>query len=126
MDQNMRRIFFFTLFTYLAVTLFFSYQHQEKKQCPIEEELVVVNQAVQTQITEIDQQLEELKRMKMGYLSRARRHEDQAERLQFQDQAVLETRRHLQLAEENRMKADRIQEEIDRLEKEKTKLLGTS
>src|SRR5579859_3592707 len=74
-------------------------------------------------IQQIDQQIEELQDMKKGYESRARRHEDQAQRLQFEDRAVLETRRHLDLAEENRAKAEAVQKEIDRLEAERAKLL---
>ena len=61
--------------------------------------------------------------MKRGYESRALRHENQAERLQFEDQAYLETRRHNQLADENRAKAAAVQKEIDRLEAEKKRLL---
>ena len=64
-------------------------------------------------------QLEEMKR---GYESRALRHENQAEYLQFDQQAVLETRRHLQLADENRNKAALVQEQIDRLKAKKEQL----
>ena len=78
---------------------------------------------VDTQVGEIDRQIEELERMKRGYEARALRHDDQAQRLQFEDRAVLETRRHNELAEENRMKAARVQEEINRLQGEKQKLL---
>jgi hypothetical protein len=62
--------------------------------------------------------------MKRGFEARALRHENQAERLQFDDQAYLETRRHNQLAEENRAKAAAVQKEIDRLQSEKKKIQG--
>ncbi|MBI5272632.1 MAG: hypothetical protein HY861_01445 [Chlamydiia bacterium] len=75
------------------------------------------------QVAEIDQQIEELEEMKRGFEARALRHEDQAQRLQFEDRALLETRRHNELAAENRAKAQRVQEEIDRLQTEKKKLL---
>lgn len=81
------------------------------------------NSEVQAQIDEIDRQLLELDGMKRGYEARARRHDDQAQRLQFEDRAVLETRRHQELAEENREKAQKVQEEIDRLQSRKVKLL---
>ncbi|MES2273967.1 MAG: hypothetical protein V4487_07225, partial [Chlamydiota bacterium] len=58
-----------------------------------------------TRLQEIDQQIRELEGMKRGFESRALRHENLAEYLQFDDKANLETRRHLQIAEENRAKA---------------------
>lgn len=75
------------------------------------------------EVAEIDRQIQELEAMKRGYEARALRHDDQAQRLQFEDRANLETRRHVELAEENRAKAQRVQEEIDRLEAVKQKLL---
>ena len=79
-----------------------------------------------SQIQLIDQQIQELEDMKMGFEARALRHEDQADRLQFDDQTYLEMRRHNQLAAENRAKAAAVQKEIDRLQSEKNKLLGVS
>jgi hypothetical protein len=76
------------------------------------------------QVQQIDQQIQELEDMKRGFEARALRHENQAERLQFDDQAYLETRRHNQLAEENRAKAAAVQKEIDRLQSEKKKIQG--
>lgn len=73
-------------------------------------------------LEEIDSKIYELQKMKLGFEGRALRHENQAEYLQFEQQAVLETRRHLQLAEENRMKAAKVQEQIDLLEKKREKL----
>lgn len=78
------------------------------------------------QVQQIDQQIQELEDMKRGFEARALRHEDQADRLQFDDQTYLETRRHIQLAEENRAKASAVQKEIDRLQTEKEKLLNHS
>lgn len=74
-------------------------------------------------VQQIDQQISELQEMKRGYESRALRHENQAERLQFDDQTYLETRRHNELAAENRAKAAAVQKEIDRLQEERKKLL---
>ncbi len=78
---------------------------------------------IREQVMDIDRQLIELQDMKRGFEARALRHEDQAQRLQFEDRAVLETRRHLDLADENRAKAAKVQEEIDRLQIERRKLL---
>lgn len=75
------------------------------------------------QVAEIDSKLKELKEMKRGYESRALRHENYAEYLQFEDQAYLETRRHLELAEENRQKAAKVQQQIDILEARREQLL---
>jgi hypothetical protein len=80
-------------------------------------------------LLEIDAKIKELTEMKRGYEAKALRHENQAERLQFEDRALLETRRHLQLADENRQKAARIQEEIDKLKAQREIILrknGTS
>jgi hypothetical protein len=77
-------------------------------------------------VQQIEKQITELENMKRGYEARALRHENQAERLQFDDQTYLETRRHNELAEENRAKAAAVQKEIDRLQEEKRKLTGSA
>ena len=77
----------------------------------------------QDQIEQIDTQIKELKEMKRGYEARALRAENQADRLQFEDHFVLETRRYYRIADENRAKAAKIQEEIDRLEDKRADLL---
>jgi hypothetical protein len=76
----------------------------------------------QEQVDEINAHIKELQEMKRGYEGRAIRAEDQADRLQFEDDFVLETRRYYRIAEVNREKAAKVQEEIDRLEAEKAKL----
>lgn len=73
-------------------------------------------------IQKIDREIEILEEMKRGYIAKALRHEDYAQRLQFEDRAYLEARRHTELAEENRAKAAKIQIEIDELQ-EKRKIL---
>src|SRR3990167_5401697 len=88
--------------------------------------LVAFTNESSKQIEKIDNQIQELQEMKRGFESRALRHDNQAERLKFEDQAVLETRRHLELADENRAKAAAVQEEIDRLEAKKQQLLRTT
>jgi hypothetical protein len=75
------------------------------------------------EIKKIDLRIQELEEMKRGYEARALKHDTMAEYLQFDQQAVLETRRHLQLADENRKKAALVQEEIDRLQKRRLQLI---
>ncbi len=74
------------------------------------------------EVQKIDAEISELENMKRGYEAKALRHENYAEYLQFEQQAVLETRRHLQLAEENRNKAALVQEQIDRLKAKKEQM----
>lgn len=99
--------FFFLLWGISAVSA-------EKRQAP---------PSVQAQIAEIDDQIRELEDMKRGYESRALRHDDQALRLQFNQEWNLEVRRHLELAEENRQKAAVVQQEIDRLKAKRKELI---
>ena len=76
-----------------------------------------------TQIEQLNAKIKELEDIKMGYLAKALRHEDQAERMQFENRMVLETRRHLELAQENRNKAAEIQREIDQLKAKRGRLI---
>lgn len=78
------------------------------------------------EIRQIDAQIEELQDLKRGYEAKALRQEDLAIYLQFENQAWLETRRHLQLAEENRNQAALIQKKIDILEARKRRLQRNS
>ena len=86
--------------------------------------LATLSPQKEVQIQQLDQQIQELEDMKLGFDARALRHEEQADRLQFNDETYLETRRHIQLAEENRAKASALQKEIDRLQAEKDKILS--
>lgn len=74
------------------------------------------------EIDRINMEIEQLQEVKRGYEGKAIKHEDTATYLQFDSQAVLETRRHLQLARENRNKAALVQEQIDQLNAKKAKL----
>jgi FtsZ-binding cell division protein ZapB len=82
------------------------------------------DQSQSEKIRRIDAKIEELKEKKRGFEGRAMRAENQADRLQFEDQLLLESRRYYLIAEENRLKAQRVQEEIDRLEARKARILG--
>ena len=76
----------------------------------------------QAEVQKIDTEIQELQDMKLGYEARALRHENMAEYMQFEQKFVLETRRHIQLAEENRYKADLIQKQIDQLQEKRDRL----
>jgi hypothetical protein len=78
---------------------------------------------VQQEVEDLDAQIEELEGIKRGYESKAIRHEDQAERLQFEHNTYLEMKRHLELADENWEMAARVQVEIDRLKERRMLLL---
>lgn len=81
------------------------------------------NQNDQAELQEIDDQIRELEGIKRGFISKALRHEDQAERMQYQNKYYLEARRHFELAEENRRAADQVQVEIDRLKARRRQIL---
>ncbi len=89
-----------------------------KQEIPIESE-----QTGAEQLADIDDQIEKLEAMKRGFEAKALRHEDQADRQQFNKEQWLEVRRHWQLAEENRQKAARVQVDIDRLKKKRLEIL---
>lgn len=74
------------------------------------------------EVQKIDVEIQELEEMKRGYEAKALKHDDTATYLQFDTEAVLETRRHIQLAEENRNKAALVQERIDRLKARRAEL----
>jgi hypothetical protein len=130
----MRRTFLATLALFLLVWGFTTIDQVGKNSfsnraeivaslTPTELQFLADNPTIRAQVAEIDRQLGELEAMKKGFEARALRHEDQAQRLQFEDRALLETRRHYELADENRAKAEKVQQEIDRLQVEKRKLL---
>jgi hypothetical protein len=70
---------------------------------------------------QVAEQIARLEEEKLGYEGRALKHEYYAEYLQFNDKTTLEYRRHLQLAEENRMKAAYLQKRIDELKAQRNR-----
>jgi hypothetical protein len=105
--------FFFTTMAFFFLLWGISAGCTEKRQNP----------TVENQISLIDDQIRELEEMKRGYESRALRHQDQALRLQFNQEWNLEVRRHLELADENLEKAATVQKEIDRLKEKRKRLI---
>ncbi len=100
--MRLRQIFFLTFFFFLFLWGFANESSAE--------------------VQKIDVQIQQLEDMKRGYDARALKHENYAEYLQFDQKAVLETRRHIQLADENRNKAALVQEQIERLKARKEQL----
>lgn len=105
--MRLQRLFFTTLSFFLILWGFGAYTASQSNE-----------------IQKIDAQIKQLEEMKRGYEARALKHTDMAEYLQFDQQAVLETRRHLKLAQENRNKAALVQEQIDRLKEKRRQLQG--
>lgn len=78
----------------------------------------------QEQVKLLDAQIEELQEKKRGYEARALRHEDLAVQLQFENDMYLDMRRQIQLADENRAKAEQIQQQIDALEQKRSEIIS--
>jgi hypothetical protein len=106
--MRVKQTFVTTVVLFFVVWGFFSYASESSKTARIEQ---------------LNRQIEELQNIKRGYAARASRFNDQAERLQFQDRSLLESRRLSELADENTEKAARAQAEIDRLTLERDKLV---
>ena len=77
-----------------------------------------------SEIQKIDAEIAQLEEMKRGYEAKALKSEDMATYLQFDSRTVLETRRLLEIAEENRNKAALVQERIDKLKGKRQQLEG--
>jgi len=67
----------------------------------------------------LTKKITELKDIKRGFIAKALRHENQAQRLQFIDGEELEARKHAKRAEKYKLAASKVQQEIDQLLREK-------
>lgn len=105
-NMRLRKIFLLTFSFFLILWAFGGYS---------------VNRA--SEIEKIDCEIERLEQVKRGFEGRALKHEDQAIYLQFNDKALLEQRRHIQIAEDYRAKAAQVQVQIDQLKAQREKLL---
>ena len=88
--------------------------------------MVVASQESRDQLSEINQELDKLINQRNLYLAKATRLQNQGDRLQFENNNLIDARRAWQQAQIHREIATRIQEEIDILEKRKQKLLQES
>ncbi len=115
--MKLSKIFFLTMSFFLLLSALLAFTHKSHQLMAGE------GGATQEQIQLIDQEITELKEMKRGYESRAIRHENLGQMMQFESEYTLETRRHFQLAEQNREMAQKLQDDIDQLEQKKQDLL---
>lgn len=71
----------------------------------------------------LNERIEELQEVKRGYDAKVAWHEDQAQRLQFVEDQLLTAQKHASIAQTYRTAANKIQEQINRLESEKKRIL---
>ncbi|MGD2169055.1 MAG: hypothetical protein PVI40_02300 [Chlamydiota bacterium] len=71
----------------------------------------------------LNQRIEELQEIKRGYEAKVVWHENQAQRLQFVEDQLLTAQRHASIAQTYRTAANKVQEQIDRLEREKKQII---
>lgn len=87
---------------------------------------LVASQDSRDELSEINQEIDKLTNQRNLYLAKATRLQNQGDRLQFENNNLIDARRAWQQAQIHREIATRIQEEIDILEKHKQKLLQES
>jgi FtsZ-binding cell division protein ZapB len=87
------------------------------------ETLKLITEDWKAEISEIDQEIDKLKNQRNLYLAKATRLQNQGDRLQFENNNLIDARRAWQQAQIHREIATRIQEEIDTLEKRKNQIL---
>jgi len=109
----MKKFYFYKIYIllFLALSPLYSYKSFS------------IEKSTAAQIQEIDRKINNLEEMKRGYDSKAIRHSNQAQRLQFIEGELQVAKRHWKLAEDNRKIAIRIQKEIDLLKVQKMQLL---
>lgn len=92
-----------------------------------EEALVVaVQPGWKNEVAEIDKEIDKLQNQRNLYLAKATRLQNQGDRLQFENNNLIDARRAWQQAQIHREIATRIQEEIDQLEQKKIKILESN
>ncbi|MBS0626507.1 MAG: hypothetical protein JSS32_10705 [Verrucomicrobia bacterium] len=115
--MKLAKVFFVTMGFFLILSALLAVRHQTHF-------LMADNSSqIDQQIEQIDREIAELEDMKRGYEARAIRHENLGQMQQSESKYTLETRRHYQLAEQNREIAEKIQLDIDRLQEKKQALL---
>jgi FtsZ-binding cell division protein ZapB len=87
---------------------------------------LISSQNSRDELLEINQEIDKLTNQRNLYLAKATRLQNQGDRLQFENNNLIDARRAWQQAQIHREIATRIQEEIDILEKRKQKLLQES
>lgn len=85
--------------------------------------VILISEDWKAEVGEIDQEIDKLKNQRNLYLAKATRLQNQGDRLQFENNNLIDARRAWQQAQIHREIATRIQEEIDGLEKRKKQIL---
>ncbi len=78
------------------------------------------------EVAEIEKEIDKLQNQRNLYLAKATRLQNQGDRLQFENNNLIDARRAWQQAQIHREIATRIQEEIDQLENKKQKILESN
>lgn len=113
----MKKVFFMTLSFFVAIFIALTLT----KQFRAEDKGSVSH--CQVEIRALDRQIYELKNMRQSYLSRATKHENQAQRLKLTGDKHLTAKRYLELAKENLQIAEKIDEDVLELEKKRKNLM---
>ena len=100
----------------------------ELKASSLEENVVfaTTQPAWRSEVVEIDKEIDKLQNQRNLYLAKATRLQNQGDRLQFENNNLIDARRAWQQAQIHREIATRIQEEIDQLEQRKQKILESN
>ena len=88
--------------------------------------IVAVQPGWKSEVAEIDKEIDKLQNQRNLYLAKATRLQNQGDRLQFENNNLIDARRAWQQAQIHREIATRIQEEIDQLEQRKQKILESN
>ncbi len=85
--------------------------------------IVAADAGWKKEVSEIDKEIDKLENQRNLYLAKATRLQNQGDRLQFENNNLIDARRAWQQAQIHREIATRIQEEIDQLKDRRYKIL---
>ena len=77
----------------------------------------------QTEVQKIDKNIKNLENLRDLEISKAKRNKDQGDRLQFENNMLIDAKNFWKKAELNKEKADQYQKEIDQLQHRKQQIL---
>jgi hypothetical protein len=113
-------------FSFLLIWFVFSSLHLTAKMQEEEALVVAVQPGWKNEVADIDKEIDKLQNQRNLYLAKATRLQNQGDRLQFENNNLIDARRAWQQAQIHREIATRIQEEIDQLEQRKQKILESN
>jgi hypothetical protein len=115
--MSVNKTFFITFVFFIAIFLIFN----SSKGFAFKS--VAYEKSYQNEINEIDNKIDKLENLKKGYEAEAIKHNNIAQRLQFQNGELQTAKKHWKIADENSRISLRIQKEIDALKIKKEKIL---